>query len=146
MHNVSIKATKNFELAHNLAPYNGACANLHGHSYKVSVEVVGPQDDLGMIFDFSILKQLMDRIIPDHAYMYDADTEDQFTIDLVNVLRKHNKKVVAYSGQTTAEHNAQQWAEELQETIDHEDDRYKVKSVEVFETEKNCAIWRNHNV
>lgn len=63
-----------FEAGHHLPHYDGACHNVHGHSYKLEVTVggslkeVGPKQ--GMIMDFKDLKQLVeDKVISkyDHS-------------------------------------------------------------------------------
>ena len=61
-----IRITKqfNFETAHALYGYDGLCKNVHGHSYKLYVTVIGdPIDDTnhkknGMLIDFSDLKKI----------------------------------------------------------------------------------------
>ena len=84
---VSINRTEYFEIAHNLYPYDGACYSLHGHSYKVTVEITGPQTEpLGMVIDFKILKKIMNEVIPDHAYVYDKN--------LLNNEDKGNRKFI----------------------------------------------------
>lgn len=58
----SIGKTFTFEAAHRLQNHNGKCRNLHGHSYRVEVQITGPvtsevesaQD--GMVMDFGDLK------------------------------------------------------------------------------------------
>jgi 6-pyruvoyltetrahydropterin/6-carboxytetrahydropterin synthase len=73
-----IRVTKefNFEIAHALWNYNGPCANIHGHSYRLFVTVTGsPIKDeenpkFGMVIDFGDLKKIVnDEIIHpfDHA-------------------------------------------------------------------------------
>jgi 6-pyruvoyltetrahydropterin/6-carboxytetrahydropterin synthase len=62
-----IRITKefNFEMAHALWNYNGMCRNIHGHSYKLFVTIIGePIQELsnpnnGMLIDFSELKSLV---------------------------------------------------------------------------------------
>lgn len=68
-----IRLTKEFrfEAAHALKGYNGPCSNVHGHSYILSVTVSGvPVKDssspkLGMVMDFSDLKQIIKENIID---------------------------------------------------------------------------------
>ncbi|MFV0484259.1 MAG: 6-carboxytetrahydropterin synthase QueD [Bacteroidales bacterium] len=73
-----IRVTKffDFEMAHILHNYDGLCKNLHGHSYKLYITVLGePINDPnnkknGMVVDFSELKkivktQVVDRL--DHS-------------------------------------------------------------------------------
>jgi 6-pyruvoyltetrahydropterin/6-carboxytetrahydropterin synthase len=62
-----IRITKefHFEMAHALWNYNGLCKNIHGHSYKLYVTIIGvPLNDTndpnnGMLVDFSVLKALV---------------------------------------------------------------------------------------
>lgn len=69
-----IRLTKEFrfEMAHVLTGYDGLCSNLHGHSYVLYVTVIGEpikqKDDakLGMVIDFSDLKQIVTANIIDH--------------------------------------------------------------------------------
>ncbi len=65
-----------FEMAHALLGYDGPCKNIHGHSYKLFVTIVGePDDDLrsckyGMVMDFTDLKKIVNDFIItefDHA-------------------------------------------------------------------------------
>ena len=50
-----------FEMAHSLEGYDGACREIHGHSYRLAVTVSGrPQADvsspiLGLVGDFGLL-------------------------------------------------------------------------------------------
>ncbi|MCL2511298.1 MAG: 6-carboxytetrahydropterin synthase [Bacteroidales bacterium] len=75
-----IRLTKkfNFEMAHALNDYDGQCAHLHGHSYCLSVTIIGnpltqtghPKN--GMVMDFNDLKKIVqEEIIArcDHALM-----------------------------------------------------------------------------
>ena len=48
-----------FDGAHHLINYPGKCANLHGHTWKVRVELAGTPNHLGMVLDFGEIKQLM---------------------------------------------------------------------------------------
>jgi 6-pyruvoyltetrahydropterin/6-carboxytetrahydropterin synthase len=60
-----IRITKqfSFETGHALYGYDGKCKNVHGHSYKLSVTVIGsPISDsnnvkYGMVIDFGDLKK-----------------------------------------------------------------------------------------
>jgi 6-pyruvoyltetrahydropterin/6-carboxytetrahydropterin synthase len=68
-----IRVTKefNFEMAHALKNYDGLCKNIHGHSYKLFVTVIGvPNSDtssskLGMLIDFGDLKKMVNKEIVD---------------------------------------------------------------------------------
>jgi len=62
-----------FEASHKLEGYNGKCANLHGHSYKLHVSVSGDVKD-GFVMDFHELKKIVqEEVISqlDHTYLND---------------------------------------------------------------------------
>ena len=69
----TIRITKefDFEMAHALEGYDGLCANIHGHSYRLWVTVRGAiKEDKGhvkdgMIMDFSELKKIVKSLIVD---------------------------------------------------------------------------------
>lgn len=60
-----------FEACHNLPHYDGACHNLHGHSYKLEVTVGGQVETstsnpkCGMILDFKDLKKIVKEVAVD---------------------------------------------------------------------------------
>ena len=62
MFQVSVEDT--FSSGHALRGYKGKCENPHGHNYRVQVTLEGPQlDDIGLLIDFTQLKQLMRGLI-----------------------------------------------------------------------------------
>jgi len=90
--------TFEFEAAHFLPFYKGACHNQHGHSYKLEVEVSGPIMDSGsnkgMVVDFKLLKKtVMDKIIErlDHKMLntiYDNPTAEIMVCWIADVLNQ----------------------------------------------------------
>src|SRR6478752_2152122 len=63
-----------FEAAHRLpnVPEGHKCARLHGHSYRLSVHVVGPLDpEFGWVMDFGDIKQVVNPVVGelDHYYL-----------------------------------------------------------------------------
>jgi 6-pyruvoyltetrahydropterin/6-carboxytetrahydropterin synthase len=74
MFEVSVEET--FSAGHALRGYRGKCENLHGHNYRVRVTLEGPQlDSIGLLCDFTHLKQIMRGIIGalDHQFMNDLE-------------------------------------------------------------------------
>ena len=65
MNNVRVTKEFDFEMAHALWNYDGACKNIHGHSYRLFVTIIGnPITDennvkFGMVLDFKDLKQIV---------------------------------------------------------------------------------------
>jgi len=68
---ISLTKEFSFEMAHALKGYDGACKNIHGHSYRLFVTISGePIQDknsskYGMIMDFGDLKQIINASIID---------------------------------------------------------------------------------
>jgi 6-pyruvoyltetrahydropterin/6-carboxytetrahydropterin synthase len=59
-----------FDAAHFLPDYVGPCGNLHGHTWRVEVEIAGsPNPETGMIVDFKEIKTVLEAILPDHTLL-----------------------------------------------------------------------------
>jgi 6-pyruvoyltetrahydropterin/6-carboxytetrahydropterin synthase len=82
----TIRLTKefHFEMAHVLDGYDGPCRNVHGHSFKLEVTVIGtPNTDsnnprLGMVMDFGELKNIVTRKVVDlfdHVLLVNSSSE-----------------------------------------------------------------------
>lgn len=62
MHRLRIES--HFDAAHKLIGYEGKCAELHGHTWKVEVFVYGEKlNDVGILVDFNILEEKISKII-----------------------------------------------------------------------------------
>ena len=69
-----------FAAAHQLHKYKGACGKLHGHTWKVRVEVTTDRaDDMGISFDFKSLKAITEAIIErlDHRHINEVPPFDR---------------------------------------------------------------------
>lgn len=54
-----VRATTEFSAAHVLHGYAGACNRVHGHNFKVELEVEARAvDDIGMAIDFTLLESV----------------------------------------------------------------------------------------
>ena len=65
-----------FSSAHRLDGYQGACANLHGHNWKVRLSVCCEKTDpIGMTIDFKALKKKFEKILSefDHKYLNELE-------------------------------------------------------------------------
>lgn len=61
-----------FDAAHKLLDYDGPCANLHGHTYRLQVILSGPVQKNGMVIDFVDLKKnVTERVLSklDHKFI-----------------------------------------------------------------------------
>lgn len=97
-----------FDASHMLDNHNGKCQNLHGHTYRLLVEIEGPLiahgSKNGMVIDFSQLKSLVKTHLIchlDHAFLYDETNENETKI--ATLLQEMDRKVFAFPCRTTAE-------------------------------------------
>ena len=97
-----------FETAHALHGYDGACRNIHGHSYKLTVTVIGSplhkpaHAKHGMVLDFGDLKRIVEREVIqayDHALLLNSATP----APLLQALQHHYEKVLPVLWQPTSE-------------------------------------------
>ncbi len=66
-----------WEMGHRLPFHESGCANIHGHSYKLWVELEGSLDEHGMLMDYGDMKTLVAPVIEplDHAFLCDDEDE-----------------------------------------------------------------------
>ena len=68
-----IKIAKEFhwEMAHRLPYHRAGCQNIHGHSYRMFVEIEGIPGDNGMLMDYGDMKALVKPLVDelDHAFL-----------------------------------------------------------------------------
>lgn len=142
----TIRITKqfSFETGHALYGYDGKCKNVHGHSYKLSVTVIGSpiQDNNhvkhGMVIDFSDLKKIVKTEIVDvfdHATVFNKNTPH---VELAKELgdRGHNVLLVDY--QPTSEMMVIDFAEKINKYLP---ENIKLHSLKLQETETSFAEW-----
>lgn len=61
-----IAVDSHFASSHQIVGYDGKCSNMHGHTWKVKVEVKADHvNEIGICFDFKSLKELINSIIDD---------------------------------------------------------------------------------
>ncbi len=65
-----------YSAAHFIMLPGGICEPLHGHNYRVAVELSGPLDELDCVIDFLALLQIMKSILAelDHAVLLPTPT------------------------------------------------------------------------
>jgi 6-pyruvoyltetrahydropterin/6-carboxytetrahydropterin synthase len=142
----TIRITKrfSFEAGHALYGYDGKCKNLHGHSYKLSVTVVGsPITDktnpkFGMVIDFTDLKRIViEEIIDkfDHSTIFNKNTPH---IKLAKTLRDEGHNVLLVDYQPTTECMVTDFAKKITERLPN---NIKLSSLKLQETESSYAEW-----
>ena len=74
---VRVSRDVEWEMAHLLKGHPGKCRFVHGHSYKLNVEVGGKIEKSGMVIDFGELKTILQEQIVkkfDHSFVIDRET------------------------------------------------------------------------
>lgn len=141
-----IRITKqfSFETGHALYGYDGKCKNVHGHSYKLSVTVIGkPISDntnvkFGMVIDFSDLKKIVKAEIVDvfdHATVFNKNTPH---VDLANELESRGHNVLLVDYQPTSEMMVIDFANKIKKHLPQNITLYSLK---LQETETSFAEW-----
>lgn len=85
-----VTVIKEFAAAHKLVAYPGNCSQVHGHTWKVELVVVGDKlDDIGMLIDFRQVKRILDNIITeyDHTYLNDIPPFDTINPTAENIAK-----------------------------------------------------------
>jgi len=141
----TIRITKefHFEMAHALENYDGACKNIHGHSYKLFITLKGqPLENenspkKGMVLDFQDLKKLVKRPVVDwldHSLVLNSKTPKEF-IEQVSSLYE---KVHVFDFQPTCENLVIYIAQFLRDSMP---DSTVLHSVKLYETASSFAEW-----
>lgn len=97
-----MKVSKEFhwEMAHRLPFHPGRCKNLHGHSYKALIQFEGELNSNGMLIDFYDIFSIVNPIIDEMDHSIICDKND---VELVEIAKKINERVVIIDRPTTAE-------------------------------------------
>ncbi len=144
MGNIRITKQFSFETGHALYGYDGLCRNVHGHSYKLSVTVIGePITDpshvkLGMVIDFGDLKKIVKEEIVDefdHATVFNKHTPH---VDLAKELSERGHKVILAPYQPTSENMVVDFAKKIMARLPQ---NISLHSLKLQETETSYAEW-----
>ncbi|MDT8370799.1 MAG: 6-carboxytetrahydropterin synthase QueD [Gammaproteobacteria bacterium] len=116
----TLKILADFASAHTLRDYPGDCSRMHGHNWKLEVEVTATAlNDHGMGMDFKTIKTATRELAKtlDHRYLNDISP-----FDVIN---------------PTAENIAQYFYQKLSTTLNN--DIATVSGVTLWETDRACV-------
>lgn len=137
-----LKTEQSFDSAHFLAGYNGKCANIHGHRWRVVVSIkssslLKDEQNNGMVIDFADLKNDLKQITDslDHTLIIETNS---LSSNLYQALINENFKIISLPFRPTAENLARYIYELLAK-------RYNLDCIEVYETPNNCASYRGND-
>ncbi len=126
-----------------LQNYDGACRNIHGHSYKLEVTIIGtPVFDAqhpkyGMVMDFDDLKSVVQESLlnaVDHALLLREDSPPE----LVQTLQRLHHKLVLTPYQPTCEKMLLDFKSKLRNYLPV---YVELHSLKLWETQNSFAEW-----
>jgi 6-pyruvoyltetrahydropterin/6-carboxytetrahydropterin synthase len=135
----SITTEASFDAAHFLKNYNGKCKNIHGHRWRIILEIQSENlkkdlQEKGMITDFGNikrdLKELADKF--DHTFIYEKNSLKK---ELVDMLISEDFALNEVDFRPTAENFSKYFYDEIAKK------GYNVSKVSVYETPNNCATY-----
>jgi len=121
-----LKVVTEFASAHTLRDYPGACSRMHGHNWKLELEVVAKAlDDVGMGIDFKQMKnaanEVGDRL--DHRYLNDLDPFTEINPTAENIAAYMYREIAAKLNSDTI----------------------RVAAVTLWETDRACVRYSEEN-
>ncbi|MGZ3918708.1 MAG: 6-pyruvoyl trahydropterin synthase family protein [Bacteroidia bacterium] len=141
----NIRVTKKFtfDMAHALYGHDGPCRNIHGHTYHLSVTIIGkpmvklkdPKD--GMVIDFSELKRLVKKEVIerfDHALVLNGKSPHKKLL----ALTKQFEKIILLPFQPTCENLLLEIKNSLKKKLNN---KYTLWIVRLDETTGSYAEW-----
>ncbi len=117
-----VNVMTDFSAAHALRGYKGACARVHGHNWKIDVELaVNKLDNIGISVDFCIIKDKTKAIISklDHQLINEIKPFDDIN--------------------PTAENLAHYFFDELVKSINN--NNAQVSKITICETDRACVSY-----
>ena len=144
--NKKVRVTKQFkfETGHAIYGYDGLCKNVHGHSFKLDVTIIGqPINDPdhvknGMVIDFGDLKAIVNKEIVqpfDHATVLNVKSPHK---EIADEMESRGHKILRVSYQPTCEMMIIDFALKLKAKLPN---HLKLYSLKLRETDTAFAEW-----
>ena len=134
-----LKTEHSFDSAHFLAGYEGKCSNIHGHRWKVEIEVMTEKLNTdkqlnGMYVDFGTLKEDLRKMVDelDHCLIIEKGSLKELTY---NALIEEGFKILEFDFRPTAENFAKYFYDKMKSV------GYGVRMTTVYETPTNAASY-----
>jgi 6-pyruvoyltetrahydropterin/6-carboxytetrahydropterin synthase len=143
MANIRVTKEFTFEMAHALLGYDGSCKYVHGHSYGLSVTVIGkPIEDesnpkLGMVIDFGDLKKIVKETVVD-VFDHSLVLNNKTPKESFNRKQELFDKLIFVDYQPTSENLVTDFASRIINKLPENIDLYGLK---LRETATSYAEW-----
>ena len=135
----TLKTQYSFDAAHFLAGYEGKCRNIHGHRWRVEIEIKSDvlksfETTRGMIEDFSSLREILKKEtdVFDHSLIIEKGSLKGTTL---SALKEEGFLINETDFRPTAENFAFYFYHRFKAL------GYNIKKAVVYETPNNCAAY-----
>ena len=131
-------------MAHTLDGYDGACREIHGHSYRLFVTVRGvPCADegspkCGMVVDFGVLKSIVNRLVVDRLDHSLVIRRSERNEQILGVLNDRFGRVVEVDYQPTCENMISDFAARISAELP---EGVELTALRLYETATSYAEW-----
>jgi 6-pyruvoyltetrahydropterin/6-carboxytetrahydropterin synthase len=127
---IKIGKEYHWEMSHRLPFHKGGCYNIHGHSYKMMLELCGNPDENGMVLDYYEIDKIVIPILEEYDHALILDFQDEKAIKLIKELEFKYKIINTTS---TSENLASHFLARFQEKFINFANIYSM-TVRVYET------------
>lgn len=143
IHKIRVTKVFTFDMAHALFGYEGLCKNIHGHTYKLSVTIIGElivdenNPKQGMVIDFGDFKEIVtSKVIDvfDHTLVLKANTPHA----KIQGLTDNFERVIYSDYQPTCENLLLDMIRRIKE---HLPENLTLNNVRLEETPTSYAEW-----
>lgn len=126
-----------WEMGHRLPFHKGLCRNIHGHSYRMSVEITGSLNKYGMVIDFFDLNKIVKPVIEkyDHAFLcWEGDKK------VKDFLIKNKMKKVLVKYHSTVENICSDFLDKISgKLLEIKDHKFDELTVKIYESPNSYA-------
>lgn len=139
----TITFTRVFAAAHRLYPYEGKCANIHGHNYKAVVEIDAPvKSATGFIIEFDTVKAVIDEL--DHSLILSRSDP---LLEVLDAQVAAHLSIVVVNFQPTTENLAMFLAQGIKDATDRETAKSTpATSAEEYGASVEVTLWETDSI
>lgn len=124
-------------MGHRLPFHKGLCRNMHGHSYRMNVEITGGLDKNGMVIDFIDLNKIVKPIIEKYDHAFLCWKGDKKVLDF---LTKNKMKKVVVEYHSTVENICADFTDKLtNKLLDVKGHKFEELTVKIYESPNSYA-------
>ena len=129
-----VTKTFTFDMAHRLTEHKAKCWNIHGHTYKLEVTLMGKLKANGMVIDYTDLKNVVNEFIDenlDHKYLSNSADEE-----VIKFMQKSKFALTVVDFEPTAENMVEWIFDELKDKFGA---GVQVYAIKLWETPTSSA-------